>query len=118
MINIYNINELDTFICNNINKYVILLYFGSKYCQPCQKLLTFLDNDDNKLLMPKLIVGYIDINNHSDDIGDIYNISILPTQILINLTNDDKIIQFAKIEGYDIIKLQMEYNNYVNQYNI
>ena len=113
MENILNINQLDTFICNNISKYVILLYFGAEWCNPCKELINILNNNETKKIMPKLKIAYIDIENHEDDLSDIYEIKLLPTQILIKIDNNDNIIQYAKIEGYDLIKLKLEYDSYL-----
>ena len=90
MIYIYSINELDAFICNNLTdnlnysnqtggdltKNVILLYFGALWCNPCEKLLKTLNDDETKKSMPQLKIGYIDIDNDSDKIADIYKIKI------------------------------------------
>ena len=111
MKSIYSIDDLDSFICNNVNKYIILIYFGATWCNPCKELKNILDSENTKITMPKLKIAYIDVDNHQDDIAYIYNVKILPTQIFIKLNDNDKIIQYSKIEGYDIIKLNIEYNN-------
>jgi thiol-disulfide isomerase/thioredoxin len=110
---ILNINDLDTFICDYVNENVILLYFGAKWCKPCVELINILKNDETKKSMPKLKIAYIDIENHSDNIADMYEIKLLPTQIFIKLDCNDKIIQYSKIEGYDLIKLKLEYDEYL-----
>ena len=94
---ISNINDLDVFICNNIDENVVLLYFGAQWCNPCKELIKILNNDETKKIMPKLKIGYIDIENHNDNISEIYDIKLLPTQILIKVNNENKIIQYSKI---------------------
>ena len=113
MKDIFNINDLDSFICENIDTSVILLYFGAEWCGPCNELKKKLTDQNTKTIMPKLKIAYIDVENHDDNITTLYDIVILPTQIFIKINKQDKIIPFAKIEGYDFIKLQLEYNRYI-----
>jgi thiol-disulfide isomerase/thioredoxin len=102
--------EIDNFIitANNDNK-KIMLYFGAPWCGPCKHLKKELDIWPPIIQLNELCVGYIDIDDdHNSKIVNNYKISILPTQIFIKLV-DNKIIEISRIEGYDFIKLEMEY---------
>ena len=113
MININGLEELDNFLTINKDQ-ITMLYFGGKWCKPCEKLKNRLENDETKIEMPKLISIYIDIDNeNNDEICDIYNIKISPSQIFIKLI-DFKVNIIDRIDGYDWIKLLMTYNNIYN----
>lgn len=105
-------DELDNFINNNNDK-VILLYFGASWCGPCKQLKLKLSEENTIQEMPLLKVFYIDIDNN-EIISSTYKIKVLPTQIFVKLSNNTvKVV--ARVEGYDYIKLLLEYNNYINK---
>ena len=110
MISILGIEQLDEFIINNTDK-ILLLYFGANRCKPCNMLKEKI-NKESETEMPNLLVCYIDVDlKENDEIIDIYQINILPTQIFVKLKNDKinvKIID--RIDGYDWIKLILLYN--------
>jgi len=112
---INGIEQLDEFILENIeNSAVICVYFGAKGCGPCNQLKKKLSESDTTEIMPKLVVGYLDIENKlNDDLINRYNIESLPTIVFIKLDNT-KVIQVSRIEGYDFTKLKLEYDNYLN----
>jgi thioredoxin-like negative regulator of GroEL len=112
MENLYSITDLDNFICNNIDDSVVMLYFSATWCNPCNELKKRLLEASTLEIMPKLKIGYIDIDNHSDNLVERYKINILPSQILVKINKND-IIQFAKIEGSDMIRLKIEYDKYL-----
>ena len=113
MININGIDELEKFIINNQNM-IIMLYFGTNWCQPCKKLKTRLESEDTKIEMPNLSYCYIDIDSEvNNEITKIYNIKLLPTIIFIKLDNDLLINILGRIDGYDWIKIVMTYNEIV-----
>lgn len=113
MININGLEELDNFLTLNQDQ-IIMLYFGAKWCKPCEKLKFRLENDETKIEMPKLIAINIDIDNdNNNEICDMYNIKISPSQIFIKLKNF-KVNIIDRIDGYDWIKLLMIYNNIYN----
>ena len=102
--------EIDNFIinANNDNK-KIMLYFGAPWCGPCKNLKKELNNWSPVIQLNELVIGYIDIDDDKNTkIVNNYKISLLPTQIFIKLDNN-KIIEISRIEGYDFIKLEMEY---------
>jgi thiol-disulfide isomerase/thioredoxin len=109
MIVIDGLDELDNFILDNDNK-TIMLYFGAVWCGPCNKLKDRIDNDETKLEMPNLVVGYIDIDNDNNaNICTNYKVKLLPTIVFIKLENFEvKIID--RVDGYDWIKIVMTYN--------
>lgn len=110
MIDINGLEELDNYLIINENQ-IIMLYFGGKWCKPCEKLRIRLENDETKNEMPKLIVLYIDIDNElNSELCDMYDIRISPSQIFIKLI-DFKIKIIDRIDGYDWIKLLMIYSN-------
>ena len=114
MISILGIEQLDQFIINGKNK-ILMLYFGSNSCSPCNILKTRITKDiEND--MPKLSVCYIDVDLHENgEILDIYdNIKILPTLFFVKLLNDEVVI-ISQIDGYDWIKLIMTYNEIANK---
>ena len=110
---ILGIDQLDEFIINNTDK-ILLLYFGAERCAPCNILKEKIINESNTE-MPKVLVCYIDVDlEENDNITDIYNITMLPTQIFVKLKKDTiKIIDI--INGYDWIKLIMTYNKIANK---
>tara|TARA_B110000971_G_C20000826_1_gene496738 strand:+ start:327 stop:668 length:342 start_codon:yes stop_codon:yes gene_type:complete len=113
MININGIDELEKFIINNQNM-IIMLYFGTNWCQSCKKLKTRLESEDTKIEMPNLSYCYIDIDSEvNNEITKIYNIKLLPTIIFIKLDNDLLINILGRIDGYDWIKIVMTYNEIV-----
>lgn len=113
MISILGIEQLDEFIINNTDK-ILLLYFGAKRCSPCNILKDRIIKDSSTE-MPNLLVAYIDVDvEENNEIADMYDINILPTQIFIKLKKD-KVKTISRIEGYDWIKLLMSYNEIVNK---
>lgn len=85
MESIIGIEQLDEFIINNNNKNILLLYFGTNRCLPCNILKERIIKESN-IEMSKLLVCYIDIDlPENGEIIDIYNVSILPTQQLDQL---------------------------------
>lgn len=111
---IYGIEQLDELIFESIEQgKVICLYFGAKWCGPCKQLKTRLVNSETIKIMPKLVVGYLDVDEEINiDLVKRYNIESLPTQIFIKL-DKNKVIPVSKIEGYDFNKLTLEYNSYL-----
>lgn len=112
MIDIIGIENLDNFIieesCKNS---IIMLYFGAEWCGPCKKLKNLLNNTDTIQEMPKLAVAHLDIDEEQNaKLVKCYKITNLPTQILIKL-QDNKVVENARIIGYDFTKLQLEYSN-------
>lgn len=115
MIDIVGVENLDEFIIesNEKNK-VIMLYFGAEWCGPCKQLKKRLAEKETKSTMPNLVVGHLDVDEELNaKLVKRYKISSLPTQILIKL-DDTKVVELARIEGYDFTKLQMEYNKITN----
>jgi thiol-disulfide isomerase/thioredoxin len=110
---ISGIEELDEFIIDNYNNdLVVLLYFGAKWCGPCKQLKNRLDEQDTIKIMPKLVVGYLDVDDdENSSFVKKYKIDSLPTQIYIKL-NENKVIEISRIEGYDFTKLKLNYDNY------
>ncbi len=109
MISILGIEQLDEFIINNNTNKILLLYFGAQRCSPCNILKERIINE-SKTEMPNLLVSYIDVDlQENDEIADLYNIKMLPTQIFIKLKKD-KVKMINRIDGYDWIKLVMLYN--------
>lgn len=111
---ISGIEELDEFILDNYsNNLVILLYFGAEWCGPCKQLKNRLCDQDTVDIMPKLVVGYLDVDDEENSsLVKKYKINSLPTQIYIKL-DENKIIETHRIEGYDFTKLKLDYDNYL-----
>lgn len=105
MININTIDQLDDLILDNEKKKILMLYFGSSWCGPCNKLKKKIDET---IEMPNILVFYIDVDINTD-ISENYDITMLPTQVFIRVKNMNVQI-IEKIEGYDWIKLLMVYN--------
>lgn len=114
MLNINGINELDDFIIENIQQdKIVMLYFGAEWCGPCGQLKKKLSNNETKQNMPNLVVAHIDIDEpENDSLVKRYKINSLPTQIFITVQSN-KVVELARIEGFDYIKLQMEYDKLV-----
>lgn len=110
---ISGIDQLDEFIINNYeNGFAVLLYFGALWCGPCKQLKKRLDEPDTSKIMPKLVVGYLDVDDdNNESFVKKYKIDSLPTQIFIKL-DKNKVIETTRIEGYDFTKLKLEYDTY------
>jgi len=112
---INGIDKLDEFILDNYNNSVILLYFGDEWCGPCKQLKKRLDEPETMQIMPKLVVGYLDVDDEENSsIINKYKISSLPTQIYIKL-DENKVVETHRIEGYDFMKLKLDYDNYLTK---
>jgi len=78
-----DLNSLNTIINNlsNVNK-LIVLDFTASWCAPCQALVPHLNNLNTKY--QHVLFYKIDVDNeeHNDTLN-IYNISAMPTVILI-----------------------------------
>lgn len=109
------IEELDDFILGNIeNKAVICIYFGAEWCGPCKQLKNKLLDPEIIKSMPKLVVGYLDVDDEiNNNLVNKYDISSLPTQVFIKL-DKNKVIPVSKIEGYNFEKLKHEYDEYIS----
>jgi hypothetical protein len=63
--------------------------------------------------MPKLVVGYLDVDDdENSSLVKRYKINSLPTQIYIKL-NENKVIENNRVEGYDFMKLKLDYDSYL-----
>ena len=92
---VVNLEELDKNIWNN-REQLIMLYFGAPWCDPCQKLKEKLNSKEYMKYMPLMHVIYLNIDiPELNEVSDQYNITSLPTQILITL-KDNKIIELDK----------------------
>jgi len=111
---ISGIEQLDEFIIeNHENNNVIMLYFGATWCGPCKQLKKKLDELETAKNMPKLVVGYLDVDNKLiTDLVSKYKVESLPTQIFIKL-DKNKVVPVSRIEGYDFMKLKFEYDSYL-----
>jgi thiol:disulfide interchange protein len=114
MINIAGIENLDEFIISaSENNKVIMLYFGAEWCGPCKQLKKRLADKESKTQMPNLVVGHLDVDDElNTKLVKRYKVSSLPTQIFIKLDNS-KVVELARIEGYDFTKLKLEYDKLV-----
>jgi thioredoxin-like negative regulator of GroEL len=110
MENISGQTELEDFIWNNKDDKVVVIYFGATWCGPCEKLKTKLISNDAKQIMPDLAIGHIELDSNSE-LAELYNVQSIPTQIFIKL-NDNNIVEFQRIIGYDWIKFNMTYQEY------
>jgi len=115
MIDIAGIDKLDEFIIQGTEeKKTIMLYFGAEWCGPCKQLKKRLADNESKSLMPKLVVGHLDVDEElNTKLVKRYKVSSLPTQILIKL-DENKVVELARIEGYDFTKLKLEYDKVTN----
>lgn len=114
MIDIENKEQLEEFIWENKDK-VIVIYFGAEWCGPCKKLKDRLDSEEEKLSMPNLIVGHIDIDSkENQSLCELYQISSIPVQIFISLKGT-QIIEEKRIIGYDWINFTMTYNSIIDE---
>ncbi len=113
---ISGIEQLDEFILKNIESdTVICLYFGAKWCGPCKQLKKKLGETETNKLMPKLVVGYLDVDDEINSaLVNRYKINSLPTQVFVKL-DKNKVIPVSRIEGYDFTKLKLEYDNYLSK---
>ena len=111
---IAGVEQLDEFIIENIQLgSVIVLYFGATWCGPCKQLKKKLGESDTNKIMPKLAVGYLDVDGESNRVLiDRYKVESLPTQVFVKL-DKNKVVPVSRIEGYDFTKLKLEYDAYL-----
>lgn len=116
MIDIVGIETLDDFIIKETDKKnIIMLYFGATWCGPCKQLKKRLADKETIETMEKLVVAHLDVDEDANSkLVKRYKVTSLPTQVLINLV-DNKIVEIARIEGYDFTKLQLEYDKIVSK---
>ncbi len=112
---LFGVEQLDEFILENIvNDAVICIYFGATWCGPCKQLKKRLCETETTKIMPKLVVGYLDIDNElNHTLINKYKVESLPTQVFVKL-DKNKVIPVSRIEGYDITKLKLEYDAYLS----
>lgn len=110
---IFGVDQLDEFIVENTeNGNVIVLYFGATWCGPCKQLKKRLGEAETANLMPKLVVGYLDVDDETNSkLVKKYKVTSLPTQVFVKL-DDNKVVPVSRIEGYDFTKLELEYRAY------
>ena len=111
---IFGVEQLDEFILENIEKgAVICLYFGATWCGPCKQLKKRLGESETTKIMPKLVVGYLDVDDTTNEtLVNRYKVESLPTQVFVKL-DKNKVIPVSRIEGYDFTKLKLEYDSYL-----
>ena len=111
MIDIVGIDMLDDFIIESYEKEkIIMLYFGAEWCGPCKQLKKRLADKETEEMLPNLVVAHLDIEEKSnEELVEKYKINSLPTQVFITL-NKNKVIEKARIEGYDFTRLKIEYD--------
>lgn len=113
MINIKNKEQLEEFIWENKDK-VVVIYFGSNFCNPCKTLKNKLTSVEVISTMRDLVVGYVDINSKENQgICELYKISSIPVQSFVTLKGT-QIIEIKRIIGYDWINFTMTYNLIIN----
>ena len=110
MIEVLGYDEVNKQIWENKDK-PIVLYFGTSWCGPCKQLKDKINAEKESL--KDLILLYIDCDEQdNEDIVNDWDISSLPTQIFVTLQGEN-VVKNSKIEGYDWIKFQMEYNKII-----
>ena len=96
---------------NKDSDQVMMLYFGTSWCGPCQQLKEKINTEKEHL--KDLTMLYIDCDEQdNEDIVNDWNITSLPTQIFVTLKGEN-VVKNSKIEGYDWTKFQMEYNKII-----
>ena len=119
---ISGLDELNLIIQNNMDK-IIMLMFTASWCGPCKRLKEHLysKNDDTDKesgicidYQNNLLVVYIDVDDeNNEEICQLYDISSMPTQILIQMELDEinnklNIVKKDEIIGCDIISLKIK----------
>ena len=107
------LTQLDELLLNNHESKLIMLYFGSPFCNPCKKLQDVINDETFINSHPKLYIIYIDASIDPDNIAEMYNIKVYPTQIFITLDSNYKVVINNKIEGLDFNKIEDIYNNFI-----
>jgi len=109
MIEVKGYEELNKILWENKDKDILtMLYFGTSWCGPCQKLKEKIKEERDEIL--KLFCLYIDCDlEENEKIVEDWKIESLPTQIFIHL-EDKNVVKDERIEGFDWIKLIMTYN--------
>ena len=114
MIDIKGYDELNNQIFEYKEK-VLLLYFGTSWCGPCQQLKEKMKCQQDEI--NDIYVLYIDCDlEENEEISSDWNVVSLPTQIFVHL-DGNSVVKDDIIEGYDWIKLVMTYNKIIENKN-
>jgi thiol-disulfide isomerase/thioredoxin len=111
MIEINDIEELNTFIWENKND-ILCLYFGAtEWCEPCRRLKKKICDKNNLNEMDRLAICYIDVDKtENESICSIYKVNNLPTIIFIDIDKNNNVKILETIIGYDWIGFRMLYD--------
>ncbi len=114
MIEVVGYEQLDKILWENKDTdNIIMLYFGTSWCGPCQKLKDKMNTQKEEI--EKVIVLYLDCDlEENEQIVDDWKIDSLPTQIFVHI-EDKNVVKDERIEGYDWIKLVMTYNKIIEK---
>tara|TARA_B100001093_G_C26800057_1_gene1002959 strand:- start:1453 stop:1869 length:417 start_codon:yes stop_codon:yes gene_type:complete len=114
MIEVNGYEELNKILWENKDTdNIMMLYFGTSWCGPCQKLKEKMKEQKNEI--EKVIVLYLDCDGEENEqIVDDWKIESLPTQIFVHIESQN-VVKDERIEGYDWIKLVMTYKEIVEK---
>ena len=114
MLEVKGYDQLNEILWNNKdNGKILMLYFGTSWCGPCQKLKEKIVEEKESI--ESLLPIHLDCDEEDNEkIVEDWKIDCLPTQIFVHLENNS-VLKDKRIEGYDWIQLKMTYDEIIEK---
>ena len=99
-----SVKEISTFeeLEGYLNENITIVYFHAKWCKPCTGFKSRYEELSKEYINYKFFKADID---EAIEMSEYYNISILPTFILLNKSKDS---QYLPVKGIDNFELKLK----------